>query len=96
MKAAILSSSARLKGRPPLKAGEAKRASFNTRLRTALREQLQEFARAAGRSLSEEIEFRLERSCEEDLILRDEDARLRREEKKKKAAALILPPEGSS
>jgi hypothetical protein len=50
------------RGRPPLKSGEAKRASFNTRLRKALKEQLEESARAAGRSLSEEIESRLERS----------------------------------
>jgi hypothetical protein len=50
------------RGRPPLKAGEAKRASFNTRLRNALKERLEESARAAGRSLSEEIESRLERS----------------------------------
>jgi Arc-like DNA binding domain len=50
------------RGRPPLKSGEAKRASFNTRLRNALKEHLEESARAAGRSLSEEIESRLERS----------------------------------
>ena len=50
------------RGRPPLKAGEAKRASFNTRLRNALKESLEESARVAGRSLSEEIESRLERS----------------------------------
>ena len=50
------------RGRPPLKSGEAKRASFNTRLRNALKEHLEESARAAGRSLSEEIETRLERS----------------------------------
>jgi hypothetical protein len=50
------------RGRPPLKSGEAKRASFNTRLRNALKEHLEEAARATGRSLSEEIESRLERS----------------------------------
>jgi predicted HicB family RNase H-like nuclease len=50
------------RGRPPLKSGEAKRASFNTRLRNALKEHLEESAREAGRSLSEEIETRLERS----------------------------------
>jgi hypothetical protein len=50
------------RGRPPLKSGEAKRASFNTRLRNTLKERLEESARAAGRSLSEEIESRLERS----------------------------------
>jgi hypothetical protein len=50
------------RGRPPLKPGEAKRASFNTRLRNALKERLDESARTTGRSLSEEIESRLERS----------------------------------
>lgn len=50
------------RGRPPKVPGEAKRASFNTRLRSGLKEALEESARGAGRSLSEEIEFRLERS----------------------------------
>src|SRR5438874_5154218 len=48
------------RGRPP-KAGAAKRASFNTRIRDSLKASLEEAARDAGRSLSEEIEFRLER-----------------------------------
>jgi hypothetical protein len=50
------------RGRPPLKSGQAKRAAFNTRLRNSVKERLEESARAAGRSLCEEIEFRLERS----------------------------------
>jgi len=54
----------RRRGRPPLTAGEAKRASFNTRLRAGLKNRLETAAQAAGRSLSEEIEFRLERSFE--------------------------------
>ncbi len=57
------------RGRPPLKAGQPKRTSYNTRLREELRERLEREAGQAGRSLSEEIEFRLERS------LLDEDAR---------------------
>jgi hypothetical protein len=55
-------SSPRRRGRPPLSPGAPKRASFNTRLREALKGQLETAAEAAGRSLSEEIEFRLEQS----------------------------------
>ena len=61
---AATSSKPARRGRPPLKSGEAKRASFNTRFRNTLKEQLEIYARAAGRSLSEEIEFRLERSVD--------------------------------
>lgn len=50
------------RGRPPLTPGQAKRSSFNTRLRTSLKQLLTEEGAAAGRSLSEEIEFRLETS----------------------------------
>ena len=53
------------RGRPPLK-GQPKRSSFNTRIRTELKERLESAAGDAGRSLSEEIEFRLERSFRED------------------------------
>jgi hypothetical protein len=53
---------ARRRGRPPLPLGEAKRSSFNTRLRAVLKTRLQQAAADEGRSLSEEIEFRLERS----------------------------------
>ena len=55
----------RRRGRPPLEPGKAKRAAFNTRLRSALKAELETAAERAGRSLSEEIEFRLERSLEE-------------------------------
>jgi hypothetical protein len=55
----------RRRGRPPLAPGKAKRASFNTRIRSALKAELEAAADRAGRSLSEEIEFRLERSLEE-------------------------------
>lgn len=53
------------RGRPPM-ADEAKRASFHTRLRPRLRERLETEARESGRSLSEQIEFRLERACRDD------------------------------
>jgi hypothetical protein len=49
------------RGRPPIR-GDAKRASFNTRIRTELKAQLEQRATMAGHSLSEEIELRLEAS----------------------------------
>jgi hypothetical protein len=61
-KSATQTKSARRRGRPPLPPGEAKRSSFNTRLRPDLKTQLEQAAADEGRSLSEEIEFRLERS----------------------------------
>ena len=54
------------RGRPPLDPEKAKRASFNTRLRPALKFALEAAAKKEGRSLSEEIESRLERSLEEE------------------------------
>jgi hypothetical protein len=53
------------RGRPPGDPDQVKRASFNTRLRPALKQALMEAARQASRSLSEEIEFRLERSVQD-------------------------------
>jgi hypothetical protein len=50
------------RGRRPLTGGEAKRASFKTRIRPSLKDRLEEDAGRAGRSLSEEIEHRLEAS----------------------------------
>ena len=50
------------RGRPPLEPGRAKRGSFNTRIRPQLKENLERDAKSAGRSLSEEIESRLEES----------------------------------
>jgi hypothetical protein len=49
------------RGRPS-KGSAAKRGSFNTRIREALKRQLEAAAAEAGRSLSEEIEYRLEQS----------------------------------
>ncbi len=57
-KTAVKLSGAR-RGRPALKLGSPKRSSFNTRLRTEIKQQLETEAQIAGRSLSEEIEFRL-------------------------------------
>ena len=50
------------RGRPRLPDDQAKRASFTTRLRGELKQRLEEEAQIARRSLSEEIEFRLETS----------------------------------
>jgi hypothetical protein len=67
METQIKGSNAKRRGRPP-KAGESKRTNFNTRLRNSLRVQLEGEALAAGRSLSEEIEARLERSFADETI----------------------------
>ena len=64
-KTAVKSPGAR-RGRPALKLGSPKRSSFNTRLRTEIKQQLETEAQIAGRSLSEEIEFRLERSLQQE------------------------------
>ena len=58
--------SQRKRGRPPKTSGEAKRSSFNTRIRSKLKTRLEMEAEKAGRSLSEEIEHRLEASLLED------------------------------
>ena len=55
------------RGRPALKPGSPKRGSFNTRLRAEIKQQLETEAQNAGRSLSEEIEMRLEQSFIEDM-----------------------------
>ncbi len=58
----IRSQSPKRRGRPPLRPGKTKRASFTTRLTADLKQRLERDAAAEGRSLSEEIESRLERS----------------------------------
>ena len=67
-----MTAKAKKRGRPRMKPGQAKRASFNTRLRAPLKEHLAKEAAIAGRSLSEEIEHRLERSL--DVMAHIEDA----------------------
>lgn len=54
----------RRRGRPPLHSDGAKRAWFTTRIRGALRDRLQAAADAVGHSLTQEIEWRLERSLQ--------------------------------
>ena len=50
------------RGRPALKPGSPKRSSINTRYRAETKQRLEAEAQNAGRSLSEEIEFRLDQS----------------------------------
>jgi hypothetical protein len=64
-----VSRTTRPRGRPPRKMGEPKRTSFNTRLRQSLRQYLEAAATQNGRSLSEEIEYRLEQSTRNDVAL---------------------------
>jgi hypothetical protein len=60
---------ARRRGRPALAAEEGKRYPIGIRTTKALREKLLSTSRASGRSLAQEIEFRLERSfLEEDVV----------------------------
>src|SRR4051812_7138361 len=52
------------RGRPPKYAGEGKRQNFSFRIRSSVRNQLIGAVAESGRSLSEEIEYRLEQSFE--------------------------------
>ena len=56
-------------GRPPLPPGEGKRYPLNMRTTRKVRDMLEAAAGQSGRSLTQEVEFRLEQS------LRDEEAR---------------------
>src|SRR5262245_18358 len=51
----------RLRGRPPKYAGQGKRQNFSFRITPKQRERLIEAVKQSGRSLSEEIEFRVDR-----------------------------------
>jgi hypothetical protein len=57
----------RPRGRPRI--DKAKRSFFNARLRAPLKQYLEAMAARNGRSLSEEIEYRLERSVNTDLAV---------------------------
>ncbi len=54
------------RGRPPKYAGEGKRQNFSFRIRDKVRERLVDVVKETGRSLSEEIEWRIEKSFEWD------------------------------
>jgi hypothetical protein len=62
------------RGRPPRTPGEAKRAQFNARLRPSLKAALEAAAWVNRRSLSEEIEGRLEQSFTLETVLGGRDA----------------------
>jgi hypothetical protein len=62
------------RGRPPKTPGEAKRAQFNARLRPSLKAALDGAARANRRSVSEEVEARLEQSFTLETVLGGRDA----------------------
>lgn len=50
------------RGRPRLPPGEGKKTPLNMRTTQAIRERLEEAARASGRSLAHEVEYRVEQS----------------------------------
>src|SRR5215469_7496611 len=54
----------RPRGRPPKYAGQGKRQNFSFRITEKMRERLIESVKQSGRSLSEEIEFRLNRDLD--------------------------------
>jgi len=54
----------RKRGRPPKYAGEGKRQNFSFRITEKMRARLIESVKQSGRSISEEIEFRLNRDLE--------------------------------
>jgi len=60
---------AKRRGRPPKPEGEKRRGNLTFRVRAHLRYLLQLRANRSGRSLSEEIEYRLERSLAEEVLL---------------------------
>jgi len=59
------------RGRPPKPAEERKRGYLSFRVTDALREELRQRAAREGRSISEEVEFRLMRSIYEDDLFGD-------------------------
>jgi hypothetical protein len=62
------------RGRPPRTPGEAKRSQFNTRVRPSLKAALDAAAQTNRRSVSEEVEARLEQSLLLETILGGRDA----------------------
>jgi len=54
------------RGRPPLPPEEGKRVPLNMRTTQDLRDKIEAAAKAAGRSIAQEVEIRLERSFHDD------------------------------
>jgi|SRR5262245_10426327 hypothetical protein len=63
------------RGRPPKYAGQGKRQNFTFRITPALRQRLIATVQVSGRSLSEEIEFRLYQALSDDFDERRDEAR---------------------
>ena len=62
----------RKRGRPPLASGEGKRFPLNMRTTKEVRDKLEAAAKISGRSLAQEVEFRLQRSFhDEEALHRD-------------------------
>lgn len=59
------------RGRPPKPQGARTQGNFTFRTLPALREHLQRAAEASGRSVSEEITYRLQRSFDNEATLQD-------------------------
>jgi hypothetical protein len=59
------------RGRPPLPRGKGKRYNLGIRTTKELRDLLRKAAALSGRSVAQEIEFRLERSFERDESVKD-------------------------
>ncbi len=64
-------------GRPPAGPYEGKRKTLSTRITPELRDKLEAASKASGRSLSQEIELRLDRSFQTDVQLHVWTARSR-------------------
>ena len=84
-------------GRPPKPAKNRKSVNFTFRSREEMREQLRAAAAVSGRSISEEIEYRLNQSFQKELFLEAVRAVLQEEMEIWKYATSEKPPseEGS-
>jgi hypothetical protein len=80
----------RRRGRPPLPDDEAKRHPLILRTTKGLMDELAKASKASGRSLTEEIEFRLARSLAEDHGKSELDLRLDKAMGELKGAFLVL------
>jgi TraY domain len=76
------------RGRPPKYAGQGKRQNFNFRITEKTRERLIERVKQSGRSISEEIEFRLTRDLSWEAT-REDIEKLRQEASAQLSAARV-------
>lgn len=59
------------RGRPPEKEGQPKRSPLNMRTTREIREQLESAAKKSGRSLTQEVEYRLEQPIQQEQRVKD-------------------------